>query len=273
MSTATAGNVGTEIGGLDFLWLEITGKCNLTCIHCYADSGPLRDLHGNMSDDDWANVLDEAGALGCRQVQFIGGEPTLHPGLTDFIDSAEQAGFELIEVFTNATRLNPTLIGCFGRHKVRVATSFYSDDPEVHDRITNGRGSWHRTVDGIRRVLDARLSLRVGIIEMEENKGQGERTAHFLRNLGVSDIGSDRQRGVGRAGLVGLAQPLDQLDELCGRCWNGKLCVTATGASYPCVFSRATLIGNAKHGLEAILSRRHAALVQGVSPRARAPSD
>jgi MoaA/NifB/PqqE/SkfB family radical SAM enzyme len=25
---------------LSFVWLEITGKCQLECAHCYADSGP-----------------------------------------------------------------------------------------------------------------------------------------------------------------------------------------------------------------------------------------
>ncbi|PWK82464.1 hypothetical protein C8D88_11357 [Lentzea atacamensis] len=25
---------------LRFAWLEITGKCQLSCTHCYADSGP-----------------------------------------------------------------------------------------------------------------------------------------------------------------------------------------------------------------------------------------
>ena len=24
---------------LRFLWLEITAKCNLSCVHCYAESG------------------------------------------------------------------------------------------------------------------------------------------------------------------------------------------------------------------------------------------
>lgn len=25
---------------LGFVWLELTGKCQLECTHCYADSGP-----------------------------------------------------------------------------------------------------------------------------------------------------------------------------------------------------------------------------------------
>jgi MoaA/NifB/PqqE/SkfB family radical SAM enzyme len=240
--------------GLDFLWLEITGKCNLTCGHCYADSGPLGDLHGDMSFEDWVRVLDEAADLGCRQVQFIGGEPALHPRLADLVGHARQAGFAFIEVFTNATRLNPTLVGCFREHRVRVATSFYSDEPDVHDRITRGPGSWHRTVAGIRQVLEAGLPLRVGVIEVGENDGHGPRATSFLQSLGVTDVGFDRLRRVGRGQTIPLGEPAEHLEELCGQCWKGKLCVVPSGEVFPCVFARATPLGDARDGLAAVLA-------------------
>lgn len=63
-----------------FLWLEITGRCQLECQHCYAESGPS-GTHGAMSTVDWLRVLDQAAALGVQTVQFIGGEPTLRPDL------------------------------------------------------------------------------------------------------------------------------------------------------------------------------------------------
>ncbi|MDT3398409.1 hypothetical protein RKE29_17435 [Streptomyces sp. B1866] len=50
-----------------FAWLEITGLCNLTCRHCYANSSPKGD-HGTMTDTDWFRVIDELDALGVRDV-------------------------------------------------------------------------------------------------------------------------------------------------------------------------------------------------------------
>jgi len=61
-----------------FAWLEITGKCQLACEHCYADSGP-NGTHGTMDEADWRRVIDEPTAQGVAMVQFIGGEPTTHP--------------------------------------------------------------------------------------------------------------------------------------------------------------------------------------------------
>ncbi|MGH3779149.1 MAG: radical SAM protein [Pseudonocardiaceae bacterium] len=64
------------MSGLSFVWLEITGKCQLECVHCYADSGP-QGTHGTMTTEDWVVVIGQAAALGTRMIQFIGGEPTL----------------------------------------------------------------------------------------------------------------------------------------------------------------------------------------------------
>jgi MoaA/NifB/PqqE/SkfB family radical SAM enzyme len=43
---------------LNFVWLEITGKCQLSCEHCYAASGP-HGSHGTMDADDWRRVIDQ----------------------------------------------------------------------------------------------------------------------------------------------------------------------------------------------------------------------
>ena len=105
----------------------------------------------------------------------------MHPRLDDLVDYANHQGFEFIEVFTNATRLCKELLGCFQRNGVHVATSFYSDDPVVHEHVTQGKGSWQRTVNGIETVLAAGLPIRVGVIDTELNRGHGPRAIEFLK--------------------------------------------------------------------------------------------
>lgn len=51
-----------------------------------------------------------------------------HPDLQTLIAQARQEGFELIEVFTNATRIGGNLVQCFREYRVDVASSFYSED-------------------------------------------------------------------------------------------------------------------------------------------------
>lgn len=82
-----------------FAWLEITGKCQLECTHCYADSGPTGS-HGQMRRQDWERVIDELAEAGVTMVQFIGGEPMLHPDLGALIDRATTRGLQ-VEVYSN----------------------------------------------------------------------------------------------------------------------------------------------------------------------------
>lgn len=241
----------SSLQGLSFLWLEITAKCNLECVHCYSDSSPRQEMFGHMQTADWLTILRDSAELGCKQVQFIGGEPTLHPDLARMISFASKSGYTFIEVFTNATILNESLLNVFTEQNVHIATSFYSDDPQTHDLITKHEGSFSRTVEGIKRIVAAGLPIRAGIIEMQENAGHMERAKRFLKELGVSEIRGDSQRGVGRG-----VQPLHTLQpmaELCGECWKGKLCVTSVGRAYPCVFSRFADLGTVKEGVHNVL--------------------
>src|SRR5947209_18656928 len=81
-------------GVLDFLWLEITGKCNLQCTHCYAGSLPI-GTHGTLQPADWERIMSEAQQSGCKTVQFIGGEPTVTPYLLRLVCFAYELGLNI----------------------------------------------------------------------------------------------------------------------------------------------------------------------------------
>lgn len=224
---------------LRFLWLEVTGKCNLQCGHCYAGSSPT-GTHGNMRLQHWIQVIDQAAMLGCRSIQFIGGEPTTYPYLIDLIECA--ADWKMaIEVYTNLVSIKSLQWQIFKYHHVSIATSFYSLDPAVHEAITQKQYSYRKTVENIQRVLDSGLPLRVGLIEMRDDQRIDE-TKQFLYGLGVKKIGYDRIRGVGRA--TDTVQVSNPNEALCGACTRGKAAVTPDGNVYPCVFSRHLKIGN-----------------------------
>jgi MoaA/NifB/PqqE/SkfB family radical SAM enzyme len=242
------------LDGLDFLWLEITGRCNLTCAHCYASSGPDLALTGRMKSSDWCRVIEEARAEGCRRLQFIGGEPTIHPDLQTLLEHATHVGFRRCEVFTNATVLREDLVQRFKRLGVLVHFSFYSFDPAVHDQITGQRGSFERTVEGIRQLVRRRVRLAAGIILLPQNAAHLRQTKRFLHRLGVSLIATDRVRGVGR-GQRFVQRTVVSRGDLCGECWNGRLCIDASGDAHPCVFSRCVTVGNVLNdGIGAIVT-------------------
>jgi MoaA/NifB/PqqE/SkfB family radical SAM enzyme len=241
---------------LDFLWLELTRKCNLRCTHCYADSEPSLELKGPMTVDRWKELMVEARHLGCERVQFIGGEVLLVPYLKELIHEARALGFEFIEVFTNATAVTKSTIEYFKKYSVCVAASFYSCNASVHDQITQRPGSWAKTVSALGRLQAADLSIRVGVIALPANEQDVDAAVSFVRGLGISDVGVDQVRSVGRA--KALRTSAGYLEELCGQCGRNRLCITAEGEILPCIMARSTSLGNyiSSGGLEHATSWR-----------------
>jgi MoaA/NifB/PqqE/SkfB family radical SAM enzyme len=244
-----------SLAGLSFLWLEITPGCNLHCQHCYTESSPL------LKDPkivDWEKVLKDAYRIGCRQVQFIGGEPTYNTPLLQYISTARKLGYTFVEVYTNLTLISETLANQFRRYRVQLATSFYSSRKEVHEAVTGVEGSFDKTVGGIRCVLRKKIPLRVGVISMETSKNEVKDCVDFLVGMGVErdNIRIDHTRPVGRGENLVKLQSLEE--KLCGHCWEGKLAVSWDGTCYPCVFSREVAVGklNASNLDEVLRSER-----------------
>jgi MoaA/NifB/PqqE/SkfB family radical SAM enzyme len=225
---------------LDFVWLEVTGSCQLTCVHCYADASP-QGTHGAMTVQDWIRVIDQASTAGAGMVQFIGGEPTLHPRLPDLIGHALGRGLN-VEVFSNLYRITPSMWAALSQPGVSLATSFYSDDAGEHDGIVARPGAHARTTANIAEATRRGIPLRTGVIEVRDGQRVPGAVA-LLERLGVTDVDTDRQREVGR----GVRDGATNIDQLCGNCASGVVAVAPDGTVWPCVFSRWLPVGNVRH--------------------------
>jgi len=206
-----------------FLWLELTEKCQLSCVHCYADSGPSGS-HGSMNCRDWQDVIDEAARIGVQMIQFIGGEPTLHPDLPELIRYTAERGIR-IEVFSNLVHVSDALWEVFTAADVSLATSWYAATPRQHQRIV--------------KALERSIPVRAGIIAITADQGIDE-ARQMLAQLGVEQIGVDPLRRLGRGRRPSPA-------ELCGQCGDGIAAIGPTGEVWPCPLSRWMAAGNVKN--------------------------
>ncbi len=231
-------------GVLNFLWLELTNRCNLQCIHCYTESGPHTGGGDILTPENYEDLMSAAHGLGCKKIQFIGGEPQLNPQFKRLLRFSTEVGFDFIEVFSNLTKLDEETLEISVENGVHFATSVYSDDPAAHDRITTVPGSHRRTIGNLRRLVDRGVPARAAIISMDNDGEAAERTGQFLRGLGAS-VGGNRSTEVREFGrgqeVVGKSESMDRL---CGHCWNGNLAVAPNGNAMPCVMARQWPVGN-----------------------------
>jgi radical SAM protein with 4Fe4S-binding SPASM domain len=254
---------------LDFVWLEVISQCNLRCLHCYAEAPPQTAAEPSTGVLlDW---MDQAAALGCQKIQLTGGECTLRADLQELLTHARPK-FETIEIFTNATLLDEPLIRFLAENQIQVAFSFYSYNPETHDRIAGVPGSHRKTLNSLKLLLAYDVKVRGGIIGLKQNEQDLEATEFFLSELGVPAGPADPVRPCGRGRQQDFwpvnygqcmvrSKPafLPMRQEYCSNqhwnsCWFGKAAITSQGDVLPCVFSREQVAGNLHgHSLASIL--------------------
>ena len=221
-------------GPLRSLWAEITGKCQLSCLHCYAGSGP-DGTHGTMTPDAWETVLTDAAALGTRMVCFIGGEPSLSPLLPRLARHALSLGMEA-EIFSNLVHVTPELWNLYTTPGVRLATSWYTNERLEHKQIT-GRDTHRQTLANIEEAVRRHIPLRAGVIDGILPGQHTEEGAELLRARGVTDIGGDHLREFGRGTNPDPTQA-------CGNCGHRRAAVLPDGSVTPCPLTRWMKAGN-----------------------------
>lgn len=233
------------------LFLELTGRCNERCVHCYASSSP--DVDTALTATEVEQVITSASELGFEHLQLTGGDPLISEHLPMAVRLASGLNFRTIEVYTNGLALREPLVELFSEHSVRMAFSVYSHLPTVHDRVTQTPGSHERTCRAIRLALSSGIQLRVAGVEGCDRDQDETALRDFLVALGVppARIRAARQRPVGRgkwAEDVSLLGPSDGSHSGESRTSRGKLSVSYSGDVVPCIFDRRTALGNIRKG-------------------------
>jgi MoaA/NifB/PqqE/SkfB family radical SAM enzyme len=222
------------------LELELTGKCQLRCTHCFGNFGPQGDP-STMTAGDWKSVIDQAAAIGVRVIQLIGGEVTLDPCLPELGLHALDRGL-LVNVYSNLVKVPEDVWDLLARPGASLSTSWYSADPAVHEQVTGSRAAWRLTRRSIVRAVKAGIPLRVSIVGVLPEQDL-EAAEADLRSIGATSIRVRPVQALGRAASDGNDQDPAQL---CGHCGSGHATILASGQLAPCGMSRWLGFGSAR---------------------------
>lgn len=140
---------------LETLWINTGTLCNITCRNCYIESSPTNDRLAYIEVAEVVAFLDEAKALGTREIGFTGGEPFLNPEFCTMLEAALTRGFDVL-VLTNAMLpmqrpgIKERMLALRAIHadRLRVRVSLDHFTQELHE-IERGAGSFAKTVAGL----------------------------------------------------------------------------------------------------------------------------
>jgi MoaA/NifB/PqqE/SkfB family radical SAM enzyme len=126
--------------------LELTGRCNLHCRHCYLD---LAHPPPEMPTVQAMDVVDQLAEAGTLFLTLSGGEVLLRRDALAVAAHARERGLA-VRLFTNATLVDRSIADAIARLSLlAVEVSIYGHHRMAHDGVTARRRSLSRTLRGV----------------------------------------------------------------------------------------------------------------------------
>lgn len=161
---------------LHFLFLELTDKCNLNCLHCgskctgnnntYLDYGVIEKTLRTV-----AKCYDPAGIMIC----ITGGEPLLYPDIFRIVGMSRTLGFS-VGITSNGTLIREREAHLLKRAGLNTIAISLDGLQDKHDRFRCSEGAFDSSMRGIK--------LQELLIWMTLSREQ--KTLEFMKKLRIT---------------------------------------------------------------------------------------
>jgi radical SAM protein with 4Fe4S-binding SPASM domain len=172
--------------------VALTWRCNIACRFCYAACGCTSEPGENtvrkeLTTDEFKKVLmmirHDAQV---PSVSFTGGEPALRADLSELVAYAAGSLGMRVNLISNGTLITSPLAKDLKEAGLASAQiSIESPDPEVHDRIVRRKGAFEASVDGLKALKEAGVTVHPHATLCRLNLHTIARMPYFARELGV----------------------------------------------------------------------------------------
>jgi len=163
---------------------EVTGACNLRCIHCHAISGKADP--DELTTDEGKKLIDSIASVSeFRTLIYTGGEPLVRPDIFELFRHSQKAGLANI-IATNGTLIDEEMAFKLKDHGVVCnAISIDAVNPDIHDMVRNKPGSFDLALRAIEATKKAGILLQINTTAMEYNIPNLSELIDFVDDCGA----------------------------------------------------------------------------------------
>ncbi|MCX7966665.1 MAG: 12,18-didecarboxysiroheme deacetylase [Syntrophorhabdaceae bacterium] len=139
---------------------NMTRRCNLRCIHCYARAED-EDYKGyELSTEEGRRFIDDLSYFGVPVILFSGGEPLLRKDLPELIDYAVKKGLRAV-ISTNGTLITEKMARIFYEKGLSYIGVSLDGVGATNDAFRGKKGAFDMALQGIRNTKKA--GIKVGL--------------------------------------------------------------------------------------------------------------
>ncbi len=174
---------------------EVTQACNLHCMHCSSRADTRAE--DEFSTSEAKKIIDQLDSMKAPVLGFSGGEPFLREDLFDLMKYAISKGM-LVNVATNGLLMDEETAHALKKMGIyRVQVSLDGPEP-IHERIRRRKGSFQKTVSGIKTMVEAGLKVVVTPTITTINYSEVPTLLEMACELGVDSFSINDLIPVGR---------------------------------------------------------------------------
>ena len=185
--------------------IEVTQRCPNRCIYCSSVSG--LDKTDSLEQTVIFQVIDDAAALGARQINLSGGEPLLRLDIVDIATYIKSKGIQTTRLYTSGVYYNgastsiPLELLLALKYKVdTLIFNYETADPKLYAKIMGTVPENLELVDeSIRTAISVGIPVEAHVVPMACNFRQIPLTLERLYSMGVSKVSLLRFVEQGRA--------------------------------------------------------------------------
>lgn len=164
---------------------ELTAKCNLNCVHCYAkcDRG-----HKDFTTEEFKYLFDQLIDRGLMEVYFTGGEIFTRPDFDELYVYAKRKGVILV-LLSNITLLSQHHVDLMTEFPVEnISTTMYGYSEETYERVTGVKGSFKQFMNALELIRKNNLPYELKFVTLNENQEDLYKVREFGKELGVEMV-------------------------------------------------------------------------------------
>jgi MoaA/NifB/PqqE/SkfB family radical SAM enzyme len=173
--------------------LEVTGECDLNCIHCYRPESKKEEKLELNAVKSLISELKDMNAVG---IQFMGGEPFLHEDLPKMLKRSKESGLKN-EVITSGYNIDkPTIEEC----SKLIDGLFISIDgrKEIHNRIRQNSDSFDSAIKTLKEFSQRDVYTTVIMTLNKLNYNDIEEVYSTVSNCGAKELLLKKMLPIGR---------------------------------------------------------------------------
>jgi SynChlorMet cassette radical SAM/SPASM protein ScmF len=175
---------------LNQIYFYLTEGCNLACRHCWL--APRFDADGSsyptLAVELFETVIREAKPLGLGGVKLTGGEPLLHPQITQLLDIVRREKLDLI-LETNGVLCTPAMVKKITKVPNRfISVSVDGADAATHEWVRGVPGCFKKAQQAVRNLAAADTPPQIIMSVMRCNAEQVDAVIRMAEELGASSV-------------------------------------------------------------------------------------